>query len=363
LNNAKKTVKPHEEGNFFQKIGKQTFLIAVSIVLVVVLIGGVLFDQLYKRTILTINGDKYNINDLSYYFYNTESTYDYIDQLYGGTGSYWDMTNDTTGLTNRESSGQDAIGAAIYNEVMYREAKANNYTLTDDEKKTVDTDVNNMLTGESTKKIAKQNHYTKKYLTDIFTKTTLAERYHQDQIKKLNIDEAGIKAKINYEDYRQYDVEYLFISTKTTDDKGNSVAMTADQKTAAYDKISSYYDKAKTTEDWSKLLPDTEKDLQYQTTSFKKDDSTFPDDFKTKIMAMENNAVSEITETDNGYYLVRMKNNNSTEAYDSAVDSAIKNAQDEAFSPVYQDILKKYNYKINNKELDKLPMGEITLVK
>ena len=38
----------------------------------VVLIAALLFDQLYKRPLVTIDGKKYYLEDLTYYFYYTD---------------------------------------------------------------------------------------------------------------------------------------------------------------------------------------------------------------------------------------------------------------------------------------------------
>ena len=77
--------------------------IIVSAVLLVALIGALLFDQLYEKTIITIDDKDYKMKDLSYYFYQVESQYDYYDQMFGGGGTYWDMTYDeNSGATVRD---------------------------------------------------------------------------------------------------------------------------------------------------------------------------------------------------------------------------------------------------------------------
>ena len=82
------------------------------------LIVAVLFDQLYKRPLVTIDDKNYYLEDLTYYFYNTESTYDYINQLYGG--SYWDSCHITiaTDMTVRDYAKLETINNVIY-EVIF----------------------------------------------------------------------------------------------------------------------------------------------------------------------------------------------------------------------------------------------------
>jgi len=360
VNNSKKLIYNPQEVKKTKKVRNPMIWIVTSIILVVILLGGVLFDQLYKRVILTIDGDKYNMDDLSYYFYGVESKYDYINQLYGGT--YYDTVEETTGLTYREAAKQEAVTTAIYNEIMYREAIANDYSLTAEEIEQNNTDITSMLTAEVNKALLKKNPFTKKYLSNVMGKATLTARYRQDVIDTLDIDDEALKAEINLEDNRQYDVEYLHISTKVTNDDGTSVAMSEEEKAAAYAKINAVYETSLTTKDWSTLIPEGETELKYLASNFIKSDTKFSDEFKTMMMGMENNSVSEIYEAEDEYYIVRMINNNSTETYDSKVEEAITSAEDEAFSKVYAEIIPKHKYIINEKELAKYKMGEITLV-
>lgn len=361
MNNSKKIINNPQQEKKLKKVRNPRIWIITSIVLLVILIGAVLFDQLYKRVILTVDGDKYNMEDLAYYFYGVESQYDYINQLYGGT--YWDTIDQNSGLSNRELAKQKIMSTALYTEVMYREAIAKGYSLTAEEIATNNTDITTMLTDENSKALVKKNHFTQKYLSNIMGKATLVARYRKDVVDTLDVDDKAIEAGFKFEDYRQYDIEYLHISTKTTQDDGTSVAMTEAEKTAAYDKIKAVYESALTTKDWSTLIPEGETELKYQTNNFIKSDTKFSEEFETKLMGMENNAVSEIYEAEDGYYIVRMINNNSKEAYDTKVKEAITAAEDSAFANVYVGILPEHKYKINEKELSKITVGSITLDK
>jgi foldase protein PrsA len=364
VNQSKKTIKNQ---NQIKKPDKKhvhdpkrtKIWIITSAILAVVLISGLLFDQLYKSTIITINGDKYHMKDLNYYFYSVESQYAYYDQMF--SGQYWDMSYDTTsGTTMRDIAKQEAIDRSLYYEIMYREALAKNYSLTEEEKNTIATNVTNNL-GTMSNAVKKKNGFNEAYLTKIFNKTTLVDRYRKDVVNSLDIDDESIKAGIKYEDYRQYDIEYLVVSTKTTDDNGNTVDLSAEEKAAAKDKISSVYDKALTTADWSTLVPKEDTQLKYQKDNFVKDDGKFDTNFETMMMSMDNNKISAVYEAEDGYYIVRMLNNNSTESYDKAVQDAITNAENEGFQKYYEGVQENYKYTINNNALNSLTMGKITL--
>lgn len=336
-------------------------------VLVIFLIASLLFDEFYESTLLTIEGEKYQMSDLSYYFYTVESQYDYYDQMFGGGGAYWDMeVDEATGTTIRDQAKLDVLDSAKYNEILFKEATSEDYTLTEEEKSTISTNVDSMLSQQlSTTAVSRNNftkkYFTKKYLTNILSKSTLVARYRQDKIDALAIDDEAIKAGIKYDDYRQYDIEYLYISTKTTDEDGNTADLTEEEKTAAFDKINGVYEAAKTTEDWSTLIPDDETELTYRESNFVESGNSYSEEFETLMVSMENGAISEIYEEESGYYIVRMINNNSSESYDTAVEQAITSAENEEFNKVYEDILKKYDVKTNDKAIKKLKMGSLTI--
>jgi len=332
-------------------------------IIIVALVVALLFDQLYKPTLMTIDGKSYNISDLAYYFYTVESRYGSYSSIFGDN-SYWDLTIDEeSGQTVRDSVRDEAVQLSLQYEILYNEAVSAGYTLTDEEKKTIDENAARLLSNGLAPAVIRKNNFTKKYLTDILGRITLAERFREDKIDELAIDVEEIKKGIDYEEYRQYDIEYFSISTKKYDDDGNYVDLSDEEKKAAYDKIAEVYEKAKTTDDWSTLLSDDETELSYiDDDNFTKNDTRYSDDMKAKLMAMENGEISEIIEEEDAYYFVRMINNNSSERYDSAVDLAVTNAENEAFTEYYNnEILPKHNYTIIDKALKKYKMGNVTI--
>jgi foldase protein PrsA len=366
VNNSKKIkAKKPKEDKLLEK--KNTFSMSkpwliTSVILIVAIIGGLLVDQLYKPTLMTVDGKKYHMNDLAYYFYTVETTYSYYNQMFGG--NYWDMSIDEkTGTTMRDQARTEVKNTSLENEILYKEAVKNGYSLTDEEKKTVNANVDSMLKGQMSKDVIDKNDFTKSYLRKVLGKLALISRFRQDKIDALDIDDQAIKDGIKFEDYKQYDIQYLHISTSKTDGSGNSTAMTDAEKKDAYNKLSTYLDKAKTTEDWTNLVPTDVTDITYnKDDNFIQSDSKFTKEFKDAVMPMENKAVSGIIEDSNGYYIVRMVNNNSSESYDAAVKDAITQKENEGFTKVYEDIKATHKFKFNDKEFNKLKMGTVTLL-
>ena len=189
----------------------------------------------------------------------------------------------------------------------------------------------------------------------------MVERYRKDKIETFDIDDQAIKDSVIYDNYRQYDIEYLFVPTTTTDEDGKSIALSDEEKSAAYEKLKSYNDKAKETEDWSKLLPEDETVVTYKSADFVKTDTTYSDEMKAMMTAMDNGAISDIYEVEDGYYIVRMVNNNSTESYDNAVEQAITSAEDQEFTKYYNELAAKHKTTTNDRALASMTMGNLTI--
>ncbi|TAH74817.1 MAG: hypothetical protein EWM47_01570 [Anaerolineaceae bacterium] len=359
MNKSKKTIKGSKKSNKNQFTISSIVWIVVGSILGLALIVGILIDQLYKSPLVTIDGKKYYLEDMTYQFYNTESSYNYINQLYGG--SYWDMPyNESSGMTVRDYSKLETINNVIYEEILYNEAIENGYTLTEEEIDKIDQNVNSTLNDMGlSEAFIKKNGFTPEYLEKVFTKNTLASRYKQDVVDSFDIDDEAIKAEISYDEYRQYDIEYLYISTENI----NEEDYTEEDKKAAFDKISDLRQKALDTEDWSKIIPEDEDEIQYKTSDFLSKDTYFSENLMNIMLAMENGDITEVTEDEDGYYVIRMIDNNSPETYNKTVEDAIKAKEEEAFAEEYIDIiLPKHAFELNNKAINNLRMGRITLV-
>ena len=301
------------------------------------------------------------MDDLKYYFFNVELAYDKNTQIFGP--SYMDMpVNEQSGIRIRDIAKQDAVDAALSNEIMYREAVAKGYSLTDEDNETINSTIDDMLENVFTEAEVKKNGFTREYLTEVLTRTTLAERYQNDLLESFDIDTEKIREGFDVEEYRQYEIEYFFITTQTLDEDSKSIPLDDSKKKEAKEKLLSLTSDAENTEDWSTLLPEDEEDVKYHEANFLKNDTFFSEEFKAMMMDMENGEVSQLHEEENGYYFVRMKDNNSMARYEDAVESAIDEEKQEAFHKYYQEnIQPNHTYKVNQDYLMSLRMGQLTL--
>lgn len=354
---------------------KRIVIGAICAVIILVLCIGVGVQQLKPKVVLTVNDKKFTMEDMMYPIYERESMYlpyDEMYQMYTGS-SVWDNSymgsdrNVDSSATNSVGLKQEVIDVEVEYYVLYEKAKEAGYTLTDEEKSEVKDEVEEALKGLSwLQKV--QLSISKKKLTTRFEQRKLAEKYKNDEQDSLNasVDEDAAIKDISKKDYREYKLAYYAVSVNdTTDEEGNTVSLTSKEKQELLEKLEKVYNKAKTADDFEGLTSDDEEDIQYSETSFTEQDGfsmISTSKYLKDVKALKNGEMSDIIKDEkSGYYLfVKMEDNNSSEAYDEACDSAITAAQNEAYDTWYQGILEDYKVSTNSDVWDDVVIGTVT---
>lgn len=336
---------------------------AIGIVLVIAVCALVGYDQLKPELILTVNDEKIYLNDAMYYIYNAEKIGEMSNglyqQFYGS--SYWDYV-DEDGNTGNDLAKEEVMDNLTKDTVMYLMAADAGYTISEEDTKSGEEKYTELAKNLSAKQKL-ETGLSKKELTNVLTKKAMADRYKKDIIASCNLDYDSIKGEISKEDYREYDIQYYYVSTMTSDNDGNQVAVSDEEKAAALEKIQSIAETAKTAEDFTKVV-DTQTDTSVifkEDGSFTEANGLFGDELDKKVKAMNNDEISEVLEGEDGYYVVKMINNNSTASYDQAVEDAVSSAEEEAFQGKYDEQAGNYTTTVNDKVWDLIVLGNYTM--
>lgn len=319
-----------------------------------------------KSIVVTVNDQNVYLNEVMYYISAVESTgaqYDAAYQQYTGA-SYWDQKdpNDPKSLSMREQAKNYVLDTAELYEILYDKAVKGKYTLTDDEKTQAGTNADQIL-NQMSKDQLKVTGFTKDVLVKVQEKLTLSGKYYKDLVDSFDIDDDGIKASIKRDDYKQYKTEYLFVPTTKYDENYKSVDLSADEKAAAKTAITAALDKVKAGEEFSKIKEADDK-LTSSTLDFVVDDGSAEKEYQEAAMKLDKGAyTTDIIETATGYYIIKMVDNNSSDAYDKEVSTAISKAEDDAFKAEYEKMKKDYKITVNNKVWDPIVIGNITIPK
>ena len=388
MNSAKRisnqTVKKDEKKEQIkaQGIGKSKLVlfgvIAVALVAIIIV---VCWEKLHPKLIMTINGDRYYLSDIMPDIYMTESTGAYMDQLYRENygSSYWDQEA-KDGMTNAEYLQDNTLEAFMQKKMIYNEAINAGYTLTDEENSQAESSAQSAF-DQLTSGVKNKTGLTKQSFLDYYKESTLANRYKQDIIDGFPIDDAALTANISKEDLRQYNVQFYYIPYTKTDDSGASVDMTDAEKKDAVAELkasvsdikslsdfSTYISGATSTDESSKDTADQPKapegtNIKYSSASFIETDEnvSFSKDLLMEVKSMDKDAISDVLEGEDGCYLFKMVDNNSTEKYDSECQSVITEEENKQFQNYIDNLeVEKYTIDVNYDEWDELQFGTIT---
>jgi hypothetical protein len=212
-----------------------------------------------------------------------------------------------------------------------------------------------------------QLNISKSNLTKRFTKRKIADKYKESQQETLNesVDEDAAIKDISKKDYREYKLQYYAFSNTTTDDDGNTKKRSSKEKAKLLKELTKLQAKSQTAKDFSDLLGDDESDITYSETSFTEQDGWSMVTTKKllkQIKALKKKQISGIIEDKKtGYTLfVKMTDNNSMDSYDEACESAIEDAQEEAYNTWYEGILENYTTSTNEDVWDDIDIGTVT---
>ena len=313
-----------------------------------------------KEAVVTIDNIKIGMNELMYYIYQKEEEGNNYEQFYESylDSSYWDMAYDEE-RTFRQVAKEEVLEDAIMYTIFAQKAEEVGYSLTEQEKTEVSKEAEQFF--DSLSKTQKEKlGLTLKELITLQEKISLGSKYYDELMDSILIDETFIISQINVEEYRQYDVSYIHIPTVEYDENSNRIEYNKKQKKEAYEKMVTLLSMAKQTRDFNDLLSEDEVNLEIGEIGFVEGDELFGPIFEKEALKLENGQTADkIIEEEDGYYIVRMDNKNSTETYDEAVEQLITVTRYEGFQKIYNQIKKDYNIEINTSLWDSVTVGNM----
>lgn len=341
-------------------LSARTVLIAIGAVAVIVACVLVGYDMLKPKVVLTVNEEKLTLKDVGYYIYQGEqqgnSMAGVYQQFYGEGYDYWNA-EDENGSTAADTLATTIMDEVSQDMVLYKTAVAKGYSATEDDTKTA-TEERDEIVKDLTKKQTMITGLSSDELYNTILKKTVAARYKKDVIKDLNLDYDDITKDIKKKDYKQYDFGYYYVSTTTTDDEGNTKDLSDAEKEKLKKQMDELATKAATAEDFAKLLDTDEKTIQYTEEGQLIEKDGFDKKLDKIIKKMKVNEISEVLTGEEGYYIIKLKDNTSTESYDNAISEAKTSAEEEAFSEEYNNnILPDYTVEINYDVWDNVKIG------
>lgn len=314
-----------------------------------------------KDTVVSVNGENIYLKEMMYHIYTLEEEGNANEAMYQSFfgESFWDSTNED-GTTYRELAKKDVLDNAILYEVFYLKAKESGYKLSEEELEQAKFDATQFITvlTEKQKEVMK---LTEEDVTALFEKISLARYYYEDFMGTLDVDEDGATSVITEEDYRQYDVEYLYIPIAEYDESGNMLPYSKEEKQAAYEKISALLPLAQEGGDFSDLIPEDDETMEVSQIGFLKGDDIFGHTFEEEALKLAKGQVSAgIIKEEDGYYIIKMMDDFSKEAYETQMQSKIEEAESIAFEKAYEALKAEYKIIVNEELWAPIVIGQMT---
>lgn len=390
MNSAKKIIKNQGLGNSGvtkseeEGLGsrKNKILIVIGLCLIVGISLVVAYIQLRPREILVVKGtgaDNQSITNKVYYtdamydIYAAETQYNSYEsiyqQIYGST--YWAAENvDNEGRNGSQAVKKQIMDALKQREILYMEALKNKVELTAEEQQSVTQDVNNTMQNlsDKQKKISGLDSAT---LQEIFEKQALADKYKEQVIAGLGINEEALKKTVSKKDYRQYTLQYYTIAkTETKAGESKATQKSAEDLKKAKEAITTLQKKAATAKDFTKGLitdsdnnnTDDETGISYSTENLIETDTDFmTEKARKQVKAMKNGQVSGVIETKDAYFVIKMVNNNDPEAYNKQCEQVVSDEKESKFQEKYRtDIKVGYTAEVQNYWKGRVSIGYLT---
>lgn len=361
MNRAKKILKNDGENTMGTSVkqskglNKNMVLILVGIVLVAILCGGVCYINLRPRAVLTVQGKDKNGKSVTHTINYPEAMYDIyqaeaMPNMYSmyGMSFDWEDTNED-GDTYADTYKNQIMQGMKQREILYMCAQKNDITLTDDEKKTIKENVKSAREN-MTDNQKKMKGLDEKTLTTVMEKDKLGNKYKDSVIASLNIDEDALKKSVDKKSYRQYTLQYYMFSKTEMD--SNKAPKDKDKKTLAQGKkdMEALQKKAAKAKDFTKdvitdkdsdNVDDNNKGISYMTRDLIETDTDFlTAKLLKKVKKMKNDEVSDLIETKDGYYVIKMVNNNDPKAYNDQCNTVVSQEKEARFNEAYKNTIK-----------------------
>lgn len=327
-----------------------------------VLSGKLLDGDLTKKTVMVVNDAEITMDTMMYYIMQQEAEYSYDDTYYTATYgiSYWDMELDDEKTTVRQKVEEYIIEIAQLYEIFYQEAEKQGYELNeaDIEEAKVNADSIWESMSDSQKEIT---DLTEESLEEIFKKISLATKYYDEVDAGLVVDEEKAAASVKKEDYKEYQIEMMCLDRLEEDEEGYLVDVPEKKMKAALSHMEKCRKKLKKGTSLQDVLPEKETRIYVQDKTFCEGDKQLSTELEAAALKLKNDGWTDIIDTEDGYVLIRMVNNDSTESYDQAVTEAVEEAQTDAFEQAYAKIKEDYQVELKTDIWDQIEIGNLTI--
>lgn len=193
---------------------------------------------------------------------------------------------------------------------------------------------------------------TEELLQQVYSDNLLASKMFETLT--INVDN-----NVPDEDAKQITVQDILIYNTDFDVEGNKIALSDEDKAAAYEKIQELAQQAKTTDDFYALAEaNTEAEAIEYTFGKGQGPKDFSEAFEQAALNLKTGQVSDIISTDYGWHIIYCVSDYDKDATIQVKENIIEDRRDQMFSDLYSDWSKEYKVVVNAGAWDKVSLEE-----
>lgn len=278
---------------------------------------------------------------------------DYYESLYGV--DYWEMVYDEEGRTVREVFKEDTMETIIQYAILNACAIENGIGLTDAEQQENNALVEEMkklLTAEETER----GGFTTENLRETSAWMMLAEKYYKQMTDNLGITKESVRETINKDDYKEYDTEYLYLSTTYYDEEYNVCQESDAVKKEKKASMQEYFEQVEDGVLFEKLAA-VDDSLVHNRRTFLVEGEQAEPEYKEAAMKLAEGEVCGPVQTEYGVYLIRMIDDECTKTYEATVEAEYELKCSEAFLAAYEVLKEEYEVQVNEEAWGEVMLG------
>lgn len=165
-----------------------------------------------------------------------------------------------------------------------------------------------------------------------------------------------VDTEVSEDEARVINVQYIYIATVEYDDDGVRSEMSQAGKSRAYKKAGTLLSQVQDDSDFAAAARENSDDSQY-ILEFGRGE--YLEEFENAAFELEVGEVSELVETDIGYYIIKCVNDNVESDYAKRSEEIILSRRMKAFSGRYTEKLEKTSTEFNKRFWENTPMDEV----
>lgn len=328
------------------RFGKKAAVLTAAGVLAAMSITGCSSSIDTDEVVATVGDEDITMGVANFYARMMQGQYEtYYAQLMGTTGEDMWAQEVSDGVTMEESM-KDSVMTTLQNMYLISQhASEYEISLTEDEQTAIEEaaqqfDADN--TDEAKEAVSGYRQDTEKYL-ELAT-------IQNKMIPKM---QEGVNEEVSDEEAAQKAMQYLFFSYTTTDEEGNSVDLSDEEKATQKTNAQSLVDRVRGGEDIETVA--SELGVTVNTLTFDSETTSPNTDLIAAADALENEGdVTDLIETDSGIYVGRLTSLLDREATDQEKENIISERQNEQYNSLLEEWRDATEISVNDNVWDKV---------